>query len=75
MIGSPGPAEAASLGHGTDQIWPVLYPMLIGSIPIGLASAAVSYGIVASLADAVRQRRQDHWSRLLRLHEPAWRLW
>lgn len=75
MIGNPGPAEAAALKHGTGHIWPVLYPMLIGSIPIGLASAAVSYGIVASLADAVRQRQRDQMTRLARLREPAWRLW
>ena len=75
MIGSPGPAEAAVLKSGADHIWPVLYPMLIGSIPIGLASAAVSYGIVASLADAVRQQRQNHMSRLARFCQPAWRLW
>lgn len=75
MIGNPGPAEAAAVAHGGDHIWPVFYPMLLGSIPIGLTSAAVSYGIVASLADAVRHRRMHHLSRFARLREPAWRLW
>ena len=77
MIGSPGPAEAAVLSPGADPIWPVLYPMLIGSIPIGLASAAVSYGVVARGVELMRQRKMDGSKALqiFGLAEPSWRLW
>jgi uncharacterized protein len=68
ILGHPGAAAAAALAPGRDPIWPVVYTMLIGSIPIGLASAAVSYGVVARTVDAVQ-----HGRRLTR--EPVWRLW
>jgi len=77
MIGSPGPAEAAVLGHSSVPVWPILYPMLIGSIPIGLASAAVSYGLVARGVELMRERgaRGPLEERLRDLVGPAWRLW
>lgn len=77
MIGSPGPAEAAVLHPGIDPIWPVLYPMLIGSIPIGLASAAVSYGLVTRGVDLMRQRNTPGslGAKLVELATPSWRLW
>jgi uncharacterized protein len=78
MIGQPGSAQAADFSHGADQIWPILYPMLLGSVPIGLASAAVSYGIVARTVEIVRQKRANSIDRLGQLADyaaPAWRLW
>jgi uncharacterized protein len=79
MIGQPGSAEAASLVRGNEYIWPILYPMLLGSIPIGLVSAAVSYGVVAKTFDVLRCRRKDGFGRLTErlatLAAPAWRLW
>ena len=77
MIGNPGPAEAAVLAPGADPIWPVLYPMLIGSIPIGLASAAVSYGVVARGVELMRQRKASGSKSLqmFEMVEPSWRLW
>jgi uncharacterized protein len=79
ILGNFGAAEAASLTPGSDPVWPILYPMLIGSIPIGLAVAALSYGIVARSVElaqrdgagldlaAVKQR--------FGFGEPTWRLW
>ena len=77
MIGSPGPAEAAVINPTIDQFWPVLYPMLLGSIPIGLASAAVSSGLVARGVDLMRQRNTQGTlgHKLVELATPAWRLW
>ena len=78
MIGQPGAAAAADFSHGTDGIWPILYPMLLGSIPIGLASAAVSYGLVARGMDIVRQRKEAGMTQFgfyASLMSPAWRLW
>ena len=79
MLGASGPAEAAALHHGRDTVWPIVYTMLIGSIPIGLASAAVSYGIVARTVGAVQQGRfvgiEALRARMELAFAPAWRLW
>lgn len=79
ILGNFGAAEAASLTPGSDPFWPILYPMLIGSIPIGLAVAALSYGIVArSVALAQREGGRLNLEALKQwfgLGEPTWRLW
>ena len=42
-----------------DQLWPVLKPMMVGSIPIGLAGACVSFFLVYNAVRAYpRARRQ-----------------
>jgi uncharacterized protein (DUF2062 family) len=66
MLGSPGAAEAASLSHGADRVSSVIYTMLIGSIPIGLVSAAVSYGLTARAIEAVRGSSMGAAGRSLR---------
>jgi len=79
MIGHPGAAEAAALIHGNDPILPVLMAMLVGSIPIGLISAAVSYGVVArAMTTAQGQQSKQvgglgHW--FAGWTAPCWRLW
>jgi len=75
MIGNPGPAEAAALPHPGSGLWPILYPMLLGSIPVGLASAAVSYGLVARGVAAMRGEGGASGSWLRRAVQPDWRLW
>jgi uncharacterized protein len=78
MIGQPGSAEAADLTRGGQTIWPVIYTMLVGSIPIGLASAAVSYGVVSRAVEAVQAQRAATAGAAVRLWampEPVWRLW
>lgn len=80
MIGQPGAAEAAALLlPSNDPIWPILFAMLLGSIPIGLVSGAVSYGVVAQLMTAAQQHKTTHLQRLKdRLGawaRPTWRLW
>jgi len=82
MIGQPGAAEAAALIHGNDPILPVLMAMLVGSIPIGLVSAAVSYGIVARAMTAAQGQQSTQARRFgLSGHRftgwtaPCWRLW
>jgi hypothetical protein len=42
------------LAHGAQAVWPVIYTMLIGSIPVGLIAAFVSYGLAARAVEAVR---------------------
>lgn len=79
ILGNFGSAEAASLTTGSDPIWPILFPMLIGSVPIGLAVAALSYGVVArSVALAQREGGRlnvDALKQRFGLSEPTWRLW
>ncbi|MBX9925850.1 MAG: DUF2062 domain-containing protein [Hyphomicrobiaceae bacterium] len=54
LLGSPGAAEAAALSVDGDRVWPIIYTMLIGSIPVGLFAAAVSYGLTARAIEALR---------------------
>ena len=79
MIGHPGAAEAAALIHGNDPILPVLVAMFVGSIPIGLVSAAVSYGVVARAMTAAQAQPATQLGafkhRLALWTTPCWRLW
>ena len=79
MMGNAGTAQAADFSRGPEGLWPILYPMLLGSIPIGLASAAISYGIVAKTVALVRARRTHQIDRMtsiwLEYSAPHWRLW
>ncbi len=54
LVGSPGAAEAAALSGEVDRVWPIVYTMLIGSIPVGLLAAAVSYGLTTRAIEALR---------------------
>lgn len=59
-LGGPPPE---SLGHALEHmniaaIWePVLKPMLIGSLPLGIAFALAGYGLVFATARSFQQRR------------------
>jgi uncharacterized protein (DUF2062 family) len=41
-----------------EQLWPILKPMTLGSVPIGLALAALSYVLVKPMVDAYKHRRR-----------------
>jgi uncharacterized protein len=41
-----------------EQLWPILKPMTLGSIPVGLALAALSYVVVKPMVDAYKHRRR-----------------
>ncbi len=41
-----------------DQLWPLLQPMTLGSLPVGLALAALSYVLVRPMVDAYKHRRR-----------------
>jgi uncharacterized protein len=82
IIGQPGAAEAAAMIHNQDTVWPVLFAMLVGSIPIGLVSAAVSYGVVERVVSSTQQSgimpadRLVAWrTQALDYISPTWRLW
>lgn len=42
----------------TDQIWPLLKPMTLGAIPVGLALGALSYVLVRPAVNAYQHRRR-----------------
>ena len=41
-----------------EQLWPILKPMSLGSIPVGLALAALSYVLVKPMVEAYQHRRR-----------------
>ncbi len=47
------------LQAGFARIWPVIEPMLIGSVPFGLVAAALSYGLVYSAVSGFQTSRRQ----------------
>jgi uncharacterized protein (DUF2062 family) len=41
-----------------DQLWPLLKPMTLGSVPVGLALGALCYVLVRPMVDAYKHRRR-----------------
>jgi uncharacterized protein (DUF2062 family) len=41
-----------------DKLWPILKPMSLGCIPVGLALAALSYVLVKPMVEAYKHRRR-----------------
>lgn len=41
-----------------EQLWPILKPMTLGSIPVGLTLAALSYVLVKPMVQAYKHRRR-----------------
>jgi len=41
-----------------EQLWPILKPMTLGSIPVGLALAALGYVLVKPMVEAYKHRRR-----------------
>lgn len=63
MLGGETEKEPIDLSGGIfqssfDQLWPILKPMTIGSLPLGLALAALSYLLVKPMVEAYKQRRR-----------------
>lgn len=89
IVGSP--AEAAAMPVGPDRLGPVVYTMLIGSIPLGLLAAVGTYSATLRGVEAVRSGSAGlalslpelggaasfEWLRAQyrAMTEPAWRLW
>jgi uncharacterized protein (DUF2062 family) len=63
MLGGGSGKQRIDLSGGIfqtsiDQLWPILKPMSLGSIPIGLALAALSYLLVKPMVEAYKHRRR-----------------
>jgi uncharacterized protein (DUF2062 family) len=63
MLGGGSGKQRIDLSGGIfqtsiDQLWPILKPMSLGSIPVGLALAALSYLLVKPMVEAYKHRRR-----------------
>lgn len=45
------------MNKSMDQFWPILKPMLVGGLPLGIIAAALSYLIVKKASDSYRFKR------------------
>jgi len=64
MLGGDANKEPIDLSGGLfhtsfDQLWPVLKPMSLGALPLGVALAALSYVIVKPTVNAYQHRRRS----------------
>lgn len=64
MLGQEGEKHSIDLSQGIfqsslEQLWPILKPMTLGCIPIGLAAALLSYVLVKPMVDAYQHRRRE----------------
>jgi uncharacterized protein len=63
MLGGKTPKGAIDLSGGIfqsslHQLWPILKPMTLGCLPVGLALAALSYVLVRPMVEAYKHRRR-----------------
>jgi len=63
MLGSASEKPPIDLSGGIfqsslEQLWPLLKPMTLGSVPVGLALAALGYVVVKPMVDAYKHRRR-----------------
>ena len=64
MLGNAGQTKEIDLSEGIfrsslDHLWPILKPMSLGCIPVGLAVAALSYVLVKPAVSAYQHRRRS----------------
>lgn len=62
MLGTGDSNVELDLSKGiteTEQIWTLLKPMTLGSIPIGVVLAVLSYALVKPAVNAYQHRRRD----------------
>jgi hypothetical protein len=63
MLGGEVETQRIDLSGGIfqsslEQLWPILKPMTLGCLPVGLALAALSYVLVKPMVDAYKNRRR-----------------
>lgn len=63
LLGTQGARQNIDLTHGIfqssfEQLWPILKPMTLGCIPVGLAIAAACYFLVRPMVEAYQRRRR-----------------
>lgn len=63
MLGGGDTKQPIDLSGGIfqsslDQLWPILKPMTLGCVPVGLALGALSYALVKPMVEAYKHRRR-----------------
>jgi uncharacterized protein (DUF2062 family) len=63
MLGNPGMRKKIDLSNGIfqaslDHLWPILKPMTLGTIPVGLGASALAYVLVRPAVEAYQNRRR-----------------
>jgi uncharacterized protein len=62
MLGSdaerPGDLPATLAEGSLAQLWPIIKPMSLGAIPIGIAVAVLCYFVVKPIVEAYQERRR-----------------
>lgn len=63
LLGTEATKQNIALTHGAfessiGKLWPVLKPMTLGSIPVGLALAVLVYFLVRPMVEAYQHRRR-----------------
>jgi len=47
------------LDYSMDQIWPLVKPMTIGGIPLGIVAGSIAYFIVRKVAETYRRKTRN----------------
>ena len=55
---SPSISRGGIFHSSLDQLWPILKPMTLGCLPVGLALAALSYVLVRPMVEAYKNCRR-----------------
>jgi uncharacterized protein (DUF2062 family) len=58
----PGGLGEDLLQKSWDQLWPIIGPMTVGAIPLGLAAGAIVYLIVYKAVSAYREGRSQRFA-------------
>jgi len=64
MLGAPHVRGEEDITHGLaaksfDAVWPILKPMIVGSVPLGLVAAVIAYFVVYNAVRVYRTVRGD----------------
>jgi uncharacterized protein len=67
LLGAHGAKKQIDLSSGIfqnslDRLWPILKPMTLGCIPVGLGIAALSYVLVRPMVEVYQHRRRRELS-------------
>jgi hypothetical protein len=63
MLGAEAKPREIDLSGGIfqssfEQLWPILKPMVLGCVPVGLLLAALSYVLVKPMVEAYKNARR-----------------
>jgi uncharacterized protein (DUF2062 family) len=62
---APADYSLSSILHSLDVLWPVFQPMLVGSIPLGLAAGIFTYGITLQAVRRYQTKRKQKLAKVM----------